>query len=42
VAEVAQRLGEVSRIDALAADVGLAAVGQVRDLEGGIRIESGR
>ena len=42
VSEVAQRLGEVSRVDALAADVGLAAVGQVRDLERGIRIESGR
>ena len=42
VAEVAQRLREVSRVHALPADVGLAAVGEVRDLERGVRIESGR
>ncbi len=42
VAEIAQRLGQVARVDALAADVGLAPVGEVGDLERGIRIESGR
>ncbi len=42
VAEVDERLGEVAGVHALAAHVGLAAVGEVRDLERRIRIESGR
>ena len=42
VSEVGQRLGEVPRVHPLAADVGFAAIGQVRDLERGIGIESGR
>ena len=34
VAEVDQRLGQVAGVDALAADVGLAPVGEVGDAEG--------
>ena len=40
--EIAQRLGQVAGVDALATDVGLSPVGEVGDLERGIRIESGR
>ena len=39
VAEVDQLLGEVAGVDALAADVGLAPVGEVGDAERGSRRE---
>ena len=41
VTEVGEGLGEVPGVHALAADVGLAAVGEVRDLERCVRIETG-
>ena len=41
VAEVGEGLGEVAGVHTLAADVGLATVGEVRDLERRVRIETG-
>ena len=41
VAEIGERLGEMARVHALSADMGLATVGQIRDLERRVRIETG-
>ena len=41
MAEIDQSLGEMARVDALAAHMGLAAVGQERDAQREIAVSSG-
>ena len=42
VPELDQRLGEMARVDALTAHVGLAAIREIRKRQGRVRVEPGR